>query len=289
MSASFIDRRHPEAPPRARLARLGTAEPETFRFSLVSRGDFVHGRLQPVAGSGPATSGASQKAPLLLVGHGLGGSLEDVLAGGAGGASFAPQTQVAEILGAQDCSVAAIDLPLHGERSSPKLSARLVEGVTRLARNEPLDPETEVLVEEFARQSHADLIRTAEALAELDFVDETRIGYFGFSVGAWVGSYALARAPFRSSALAVVGGGSGRPDLDPATYLGEKRPGPSPLLILGAENDDRAPIASAQRLFDAASEPKAWHAVRDTLHDGETLSRETLAEARAFFAQTLAL
>ena len=280
MSASFIDRRHPEAPAHARLVPLESAERETFRFSLVSRGDFVHGRLVTAA------DGASTPAPLLILGHGLGGSLNDVLPE-TSDAATGPQP--AEILGARDCSVAAIDFPLHGERSSPKLSERLVEGVSRLARHETLDADTEVLVEEFARQGHADLLRTAEALARLDFVDARRVGYFGFSVGALIGSYALSRAPFRAAALAVIGGGEGRPDLDPATYLAEERPGETPLLVLGADNDARAPITSAKRLFEAASKPKAWHAANDALQTGEALTRGTLSEARAFFEQTLDL
>jgi dienelactone hydrolase len=192
-------------------------------------------------------------------------------------------------------ALAAIDFPLHGERSSPKLSERLVAGVSRLARHEELDADTGALVEEFARQATSDLLRTLEALAALEAIDERRLAYFGQGLGALIGSYMLASldpgkdgSGLRGAALAVVGGGQGRADLDPATYLSRPRPADLPLLIVGAEGDERAPLASAKALYEAAAEPKEWSLVSDSRAPEEPLSQATWTTVHRFLAEALA-
>jgi len=201
------------------------------RFELVSRGDFVPGRLHT-----PDEAGEDPH-PLLLVGHDL----------RARGETAAPEWIAGWIR--KGLAMASIDLPLHGARSSPKLSERLATGVERLARGRDIDVETRVLVEEFLRQSTSDLVRTLDALALRPDVDETRMAYLGVGLGAVVGTCLLGHdarpnaavlAPAACSAIAA--------DLDPATHLGGE--GRCPLLIVATKGD------ASQALFEAAPEPR---------------------------------
>jgi dienelactone hydrolase len=172
----------------------------------------------------------------------------------------------------------ASDLPLHGARSSPKLSARLIEGVDHVVHDQSLDPETHALVEEFARQSTSDLVRTLDAISMLDAIDEGRIGYVGFSLGAVVGTYLLAHDPrARVAVLALAGGARGPRELDPAMYIG--RGEVRPLLVVAAEDDKRVSVASSRALFDAARDPKEF-----LLSPGDhgQLSGKTLGRIQTF-------
>jgi dienelactone hydrolase len=187
-------------------------------------------------------------------------------------------------------AIASIDLPLHGARSSPKLSDRLVDGIRRLARGEELDLDSWALVEEFARQSTSDLIRTLDALAALPGIDPNRLGFMGFGLGAIAGTYLLAHnARLRASVLAGVGAG-GPPNLDPRRYLdraNEIAPsstGGRDVLIVAAKNDERISRKAVDALFDAAPEPKEL--VR---FDGSVraLPQEILAKIEGFLRRTL--
>jgi len=186
-------RPHAEAPARLSSLREATdGEGRSECFEVVSRGDFVPGRLHRPTSVGPH--------PLVLV---LGGS--------------AAWDRGVE----QGLAVARIDLPLLGARQSPKLTDRLVGGHACLIRDEPLDPDTHALFEEFARQSVSDVVRSLEALAADAGVDGSRIALVGAGIGASVCAWALPFAPaLHACVLAGPVGAFADERLDPAARIG---------------------------------------------------------------------
>ncbi len=279
MSESAVYRPHPEAPAIATLrdeAATGAwAGLTAHRFELVSRGDFVPGILYR---NEPTGSTSDSGSPLLMVQH------------ATAGAANADYLACAATWAKNGLAVASIDLALHGTRSSPKLSGRLVDGIRRLSRGEDLDPDSWALVEEFARQTTSDLIRTLDALSVLPGIDADRIGFLGFGLGAIAGGFLLAHDP-RLRALVLVGAGAGGPvDLDPRTYLDRARvvapssPGGRDILIVAAHDDDHVSEKAIETLFEAAPEPK--EIVRSSGR-GRTLPEETLAKIEVFLRRTL--
>lgn len=250
----------------------GTEEARATRdFEVVSRGDFVPGRLAL------PTSGRSGARPLVLLLHATGsGALDDAL-------DFADEWV------RHDLAVARIDLPLHGARQSPKLSERLFGGYRRLARGDALDLDTRALVEEFARQSTSDVLRTVEALGALDEIDATRVAWVGLSgVGAAACAWAAAEAE-GLRACVIAGGVGSFPDrgLDPAARLaasGARLEGTAFRLFSG---HDEVPTASVDALAEAI--PGACR--RDSLE--KTREPFALGDAdaqsiRAFLSEALA-
>lgn len=215
-------------------------EGKARRFEIVSRGDFVPGALcVPEGGDG-------KPHPLLLVPH---GSVRDPNA----------PLDAAALEGwiRAGFAIALVDLPLYGVRSSPKLSERLRSGVQAAARGAELDLDTGALVEEFSRQSTSDLIRTVDALGALPEIDADRIGFIGFGVGAVTGSYLLAHdTRVKAAVLAHAGGGQGPKALDAATYLAKASH--TSLLLVASEGDSQVAASAAQRLFEAAPDPKRF-------------------------------
>jgi dienelactone hydrolase len=271
MSEFAVYRPHSEQPAQAMLRSEAATGPwqglHAQRFEVVSRGDFVPGILYL---PGPLQE---KPAPLLLLLHGTSEGMDADVLGCA-----APWVK-------RGLAVATIDLPLHGERSSPKLSERLVQGVGQLASGPELDAETRALVEEFARQATSDLIRTLDALAKLPSIDGNRIGFMGFSLGAVAGSYLLANDPRpRASVLVGIGGGRGPKDLDPATYLAKTSN--TSMLIVASEDDEVVSTAASDALFDAALEPKdLWRFSGDP----RTLSEEAREKIGGFLFKELGL
>lgn len=185
-------RPHAEMPARLSLRAATDGESRSECFEVVSRGDLVPGSLHRPTGAGPH--------PLVLV---LGGS---------------PSWDRG---GEQGLAVARIDLPLLGARQSPKLTDRLVGGHTCLTRNEPLDPDTFALLEEFARQSVSDVVRSLEALATDAAIDGSRIALVGAGIGASVCAWALPFVPVLSACvLAGPVGAFSDARLDPAVRIG---------------------------------------------------------------------
>jgi dienelactone hydrolase len=285
MTASPVYRPHREAPSTTQLfplessvasltSRGAFSEIDSYRFEIVSRGDFVPGILYLPPSTGDASNPRSgdRGAPLVLLQHGLAGSKESAY------------LECAARWVRDGFAVATIDLPLHGERSSPKLSARLFQGIENVLSDQHLDAETFALVEEFARQSTSDLVRTLDALSLLESIDETKIGFVGFSLGAVVGAYLLAHDPRPSVAvLALAGGGRGPGDLDPARYISitprSDETARRPLLVIAAEDDKRVSAESTRALFDAAREPKEFLV---SPGDHGTLSGKTLGRIQSF-------
>jgi len=231
-----------------------TEPPEGFsglactRFEISSRGDRVPGHLIE------ADHDDRMKRPLLLLQH------------GAGGDRHSPYLQVARRWVEAGAAVATIDLPLHGERRSPKLTQRLVESLGRgLEQTPEAAGDTHGLWRGFAQQAVADLRATLDHLLCAPRIDGSRCAYASFSLGSIVGSLFLAvdERPC-AAALALGGGGFGPPDLDPVRFIGAFSP--RPLLMLNARHDVVVPAAAAQALFEAAGEPREieWS---DTGHD----------------------
>lgn len=271
MSESAVYRPHPEEPAHASLRRevpRGAWQGlNAQRFEIVSRGDFVPGILY-LPDPAPQTP-----LPLLLLQHGTSQGMDS------------PALEFAATWVEKGLAVATIDLPLHGERSSPKLSERLVSGVGQIAKGSVLDPETRALVEEFARQTTSDLIRTLDALVALPGIDGDRIGFMGFSLGAIAGSYLLAHDPRpRAAVLALARGGQGPCDLDPVTYLANTS-GPA-ILIAAARDDERDAATASDALFEAASQPKAFLRLPK---NSSSLPDEAVAEIWRFLSKGLGL
>jgi dienelactone hydrolase len=204
----------------------------SFRFS--SRGDRVPGRLRlPMKDAAPY--------PLVLLEHG---------AGGAKDASYLDTTAAPWVRAG--AAVASIDLPLHGERRSAKLSELLLGALREPASRDALRSN---LLVDFARQAVIDLRRCLDALLPLPEIDAQRVVFAGFSLGAIVGATfcAFDHRP-RAAALALAGGGNGPAAADPIRFIDRCRS--TKLLFVGANADETIPRSATQALFDAAPEPK---------------------------------
>ncbi len=97
----------------------------------------------------------------------------------------------------QGIAVATLDLALHGERSSPKFSERLIAA---LGASSALDDNGRALVEEFATQSTSDLARGLDALTRHESIDAQRAGMLGIGVGANL----VARAAVEAEAVRAI-------------------------------------------------------------------------------------
>ncbi|MCP4907242.1 MAG: hypothetical protein GY910_19880 [bacterium] len=238
-------------------------------FEYVSRGDFVGGRLYLPGAARP------RPAPLVFLTHGTGESARSE------SLDFALDWVHLGF------AIAAIDLPLHGRRASPKLSDRLVQAVGALTRGETIDAEGRALTEEFARQSTSDLIRGIDAIGILDEVDAERIGLVGQGVGATVSAYLLAHDD-RPRACVFIGG-AGRfedAELDPATRLaGRSSAKKCPTLVMAITGDPEVSPASAHALFEAAPEPKEFVEISSKAGGTGGLSEKAARRAADFLTR----
>jgi len=210
------------------------ADLRLLSFHLSSRGDRVFGRLRlPATGSGPF--------PLVLLEHGADGAKDSAILE----KTAAPWVRAG-------AAVASVDLPLHGERESAKLSELLLSA---LHAPDAVDPLRETLIADFMRQAVVDLRRSLDALLALPEIDAKRTVYAGFSLGAVVGAILCAfdRRP-RAAALALAGGGRGPAAADPIHFIA--RCTGTDLLFVGANADETISRSATQALFDAAPGPK---------------------------------
>jgi dienelactone hydrolase len=226
-----------------------TAPPESYpelraeRFEYSSRGDRVRGRLLLPPGGG-------RPHPLVLLQHGAGGSADSTYLDGTGG----PWAR-------RGLAVASIDFPLHGARADQKLAERLGSLIEATRNGDPPDG----LLVEFARQAVIDLERALDALSGFDEIDEERLAFAGFSLGAMLGAAFCALDPRpRAAVFALGGGGFGTRALDPTSYVG--RIAPRPVLFVNASGDATVPRDAAEAFFAGANEPKQqlWF---DASHD----------------------
>lgn len=205
-------------------------------LEFTSRGDRVSGQI--------VLPTSSEPPPLVVLAHGLGsGRNQDGM--DAVGARWVQE----------GAAVAAIDFPLHGDRTNPKFSERLQETAGRGLSGGFDSASDAMLWNEFVRQSVLDLRRLVDAVAQLGTVDTKRLVYVGFSLGGILGAVFCAVDPRpRGAALAIAGAGAEGAPLDPTHYVA--RIGPRPLLLVNASRDETIPREWTERLFAAAAEPK---------------------------------
>jgi dienelactone hydrolase len=141
----------------------------------------------------------------------------------------------------------AIDLPLHGARDDAMMDE---------ARSNPLG-----MIKHW-KTAVAESKDAIEWLAGNDVVDEERIGVAGYSLGSYV-ALQTAASDKRVKCVIVAAGG----DLPESPWTGMMRMVANPLssakslkgrplLMLHGKNDRTIRPDQAQRLYDAASEPK---------------------------------
>jgi len=275
MPESPVYRPHDEAPAYARLRALEASGAwkgvRAHHFEYVSRGDFVVGRiyLSDAAGRGPI--------PLVL------------LAPDTAESAASESLEFAADWVRQGQAVAILDLPLHGQRASPKLSERLFQGIRALERGERLDADTRALVEEFTRQSTSDVIRGLDALTALDQIDVDRIALVGLGLGGVVCGYVVAHD--ERPIACVYAGGTARfadPDLDAAKHLANRRrhASCSTLFVTGARTSEIS-ADTTRAFYDAAPEPKQLIEVSAGAEAAGGIAPEAASEIARFLARHL--
>lgn len=207
------------------------------RLEFTSRGDRVPGQLCLPDGPGPH--------PVVLLTHGL---------------TSARNADGMDAIGArwvrEGAAVAAIDLPLHGERASAKMTERLIATAQGALSSHIEDPVAAMLWSEFARQAILDLRRTLDALEQIDEVDPGRVAYVGFSLGGILGAAVCGLDPRpRGAAFAVAGAGPPGGPLDPLEAVAAIAP--RPVLFVNAEHDETIGRRASERLYAAAADPKS--------------------------------
>ncbi len=178
----------------------------------------------------------------------------------------------------------AIDAPAHGERPSDiGLSER--EGRRLVYRRRDLRV-----------QNVVDLRRAIDYLETRPEVDNGRIGFWGVSMGAFVGVQLMAvEKRVRAGCLALGGGGyrwsaegmnEGEARLlrllmDPASFAGEIAP--RPVLMLNGVSDETIGRAATEALYNALGEPKElrWFSA------GHAVTAGMLKASLAFFQKEL--
>ena len=173
--------------------------------------------------------------PAVLLLHGYSSSKER-LAGTMGHA-----------LAARGIASLAIDLPLHGSRD---------DAIIQEARRNPVD---------LVRHWNTSLAEATAAITWLsghDAIDAQRLSIAGYSLGSYIALQTAAADPRVRSVIVAAGG-----DLPVTPWTGMVRmitdPAKSarslngrPLLLMHGRTDRTIPAEQAQRLYDAASEPK---------------------------------
>jgi len=179
---------------------------------------------------------AAEPVPAALLLHGL-TSRKEQMADSVGRALLA--SGVASL---------AIDLPLHGEREG-SLESLWPRDLLSLARHWRLALEEAAIALRF--------------LAAHPVVDGRRLALVGYSLGSYLGVIVAARTP-AVRALVVAAGGD-LPSRTPAATLvravadpirAVRRYAGRPLLVVHGRRDRTVRPDQAQRLFDAAGEPK---------------------------------
>lgn len=186
-----------------------------------------------------ATTASAQRCPAAVLLHGF-TSRKERMAEGLGRALLA--RRVATI---------AIDLPLHGEREG---------SIDELSLRNPLQ-----LIGAW-RLALAEVRRSLDYLSELAAVDAERLAIVGYSLGAFLAVVGAADDA-RVKAMVLASGGD-LPAQTPFSTLVRAAADPlravrklagRPLLMVNGRNDRTVTPAQAERLFEAAREPKEIH------------------------------
>lgn len=217
-------------------------------------------------GVGDAANGAgpAHRWPAALLLHGLTSDKERMA------------NTIGRALRAMGVASLAIDLPLHGERRERdagfgSLNPLALAGAWRRAQKE----------------AH----RALDYLAARDDIAADRLGLVGYSMGSFLGLVVAATANHVRAVVLAAGGDlpTGTPYdramrliADPVQAV--QRLGGRPLLMVHGRHDRTVSPAQAQRLFDAAREPKTlewWDA-------GHYLPDAAIAHASRWMATALA-
>lgn len=154
---------------------------------------------------------------------------------------------IGRALAARGMASLAIDLPLHGTRDDALIAQ---------ARANPME-----LVKHF-RNALAEAKAAVAVMAAHEAIDEHRIAAVGYSLGSYVALMTAAKET-RIQAVVVAAGGDlpatpwtrmARLAADPISAVKSLKS--RPLLMLHGRNDPTIPPESAQRLYDAARDPK---------------------------------
>jgi dienelactone hydrolase len=175
--------------------------------------------------------GASGPRPVIMLGHGAGGSKDE------------PQMQsIARwLVRRESFAVAIIDGPVHGERRADGGDAVGVQAREAMRSRE--------VYEEMA----VDWQRTVDACGELPDVSNDRAAYLGFSMGTVLGVPAVAAEErFRCAVFAIGGVLGSRPNVLEEAARTISRP----VLMINQTEDEIFSRESAFHLYDALSGPK---------------------------------
>jgi uncharacterized protein len=159
---------------------------------------------------------------------------------------------IGRALAARGIASLALDLPLHGTRD---------DALVAQARSNPLG-----LVSQWKR-ALAEAKAAVRWLADHGNIDGNRIATVGYSLGSYIALLTAAGEPLVRAVVAAAGGDL--PD-SPWTDLMRRVADPvaaarrlngRPLLMLHGRHDRTITAAQAQRLFDAAAQPKelVWY------------------------------
>ncbi len=223
--------------------------------------DSTHGQRVPALLGLPKAG--VKPYPLLLVQHGLGGNKNvDYVR--------LPALELAKA----GYATLRLDAHSHGERTLADALADHVGRVISMVQNGGW------------AQSVVDMRRGLDYCATRDDLDMDRVGYMGVSMGAIMGGVLCGVDDRVDAAVLMLGGSLGVllpgffDAIDPANYIAGFAP--RPLLMLNGKQDPLITPAAAQRLFDAAQNPKriVWY---DTAH---TLPlEEAVREVTAFLGE----
>jgi len=175
--------------------------------------------------------GASGARPVVLLGHGAGGSKDD-----------AQMLAIARwFVRREGWAVAIIDGPVHGERRQGANGNVGLEGRAALIQRETYDGMA------------VDWSRTLDACGELSDVGSDRAAYMGFSMGCVLGIQTVANEPRFKAAVLAIGGilHEERSFLNEAAEKIDR-----PVMMINQSEDEIFSRASTFRLYDALRGPK---------------------------------
>ncbi len=198
--------------------------------------------------------GAAGPRPVILLGHGLGGSKDDPQMLSIG-RWFARR---------EGFAVAIIDGPVHGERRSSTNGNVGLEARTSLLKRETYDAMA------------ADWRRTLDACGELRDVGAEIASYMGFSMGCVLGILTVANEPRIRAAVLAIGGIL----QEERNFFNEAAESITrPVLMINQSEDELFSRASTFRLYDALRGPK-----RLVFHPGlhSAVPREAMELTRTF-------
>jgi cephalosporin-C deacetylase-like acetyl esterase len=214
----------------------------------------VRGHSVPLYLVLPANANQNAPVPGLVLVHGLGGTIDQMLLSAQLSAARGYASVVPEIVG-------------HGERAGA--NKNLFGGESQALRDGIIE-------------SVGDIRRGLDLLLSRPEVDKNRIGYVGLSLGAIIGTVTTAVDERIKTAVFIVGGADWPlilrqsqeqgarqrrqksaataselallEDIDPKNFAAKIAP--RPILLMNGRQDNIIPPAAAKALFDAAKEPK---------------------------------